>query len=234
MSGGRGVTGGGGRAAAPQGPSPQQPPVCVTCSHCQMLQACLPPAACHPSLPAMCSQAGGRGGAPLGLVLPEEQGPLLQGPTLFSEGVPRAPDCWDGAGGGPAAAAACVNGCGGLGPRGGGWVSRTWSCQLRGAVGRLQVAWCCTGTHPPTRCPPSQVGCGVGNALFPLLELSPHLRAWACDFAPSAIELVKAHPAYGPAAAAGRCAWVHLGAVPGGLRWRGRPLRLGTCGTAAC
>lgn len=41
-----------------------------------------------------------------------------------------------------------------------------------------------------------EVGCGVGNTAFPLLELSPQSQVYACDFASSAIELVKAHPQY--------------------------------------
>lgn len=42
-----------------------------------------------------------------------------------------------------------------------------------------------------------EVGCGVGNTVYPLLELcSPSTRIWACDFSPTAVELVKAHPAY--------------------------------------
>ena len=41
-----------------------------------------------------------------------------------------------------------------------------------------------------------QVGCGVGNTVFPLLELNPSLKVYCCDFAPSAIELVKQHPGY--------------------------------------
>ena len=41
-----------------------------------------------------------------------------------------------------------------------------------------------------------QVGCGVGNTAYPLLELNPHSEVYACDFAPSAVELVKAHPQY--------------------------------------
>ena len=41
-----------------------------------------------------------------------------------------------------------------------------------------------------------QVGCGVGNTAFPLLELNPQSQVYVCDFAPSAIELVKAHPQY--------------------------------------
>ncbi|GJJ77258.1 methyltransferase-like protein 6 [Entomortierella parvispora] len=46
-----------------------------------------------------------------------------------------------------------------------------------------------------------EVGCGVGNFIFPVLERNPHLFMYACDFAPHAIELVKKHDDY----AQGRC-----------------------------
>ncbi|KAF8950115.1 Methyltransferase-like protein 6 [Podila verticillata] len=46
-----------------------------------------------------------------------------------------------------------------------------------------------------------EVGCGVGNFIFPVLEKNPDLFMYACDFAPSAIELVKQHKDY----AEGRC-----------------------------
>ncbi|KAL0034409.1 hypothetical protein WJX79_000775 [Trebouxia sp. C0005] len=41
-----------------------------------------------------------------------------------------------------------------------------------------------------------EVGCGVGNTAFPLLELNRQSRVYACDFAPSAVEMVKANPQY--------------------------------------
>lgn len=41
-----------------------------------------------------------------------------------------------------------------------------------------------------------QVGCGVGNTAYPLLELNPSCTVFACDFAPEAVELVKANPEY--------------------------------------
>ncbi|KAG0006991.1 hypothetical protein BGZ65_000381 [Modicella reniformis] len=46
-----------------------------------------------------------------------------------------------------------------------------------------------------------EVGCGVGNFIFPVLERNPHLFMYACDFAPQAIELVKQHESY----KSGRC-----------------------------
>jgi methyltransferase-like protein 6 len=39
-----------------------------------------------------------------------------------------------------------------------------------------------------------EVGCGVGNAVIPLLEIHPRLAVVAVDFAKSAIELLSAHP----------------------------------------
>ena len=41
-----------------------------------------------------------------------------------------------------------------------------------------------------------QVGCGAGNTLFPLLDANPDAFAYACDFSPSAVRLVRAHAAY--------------------------------------
>ncbi|KAF9285081.1 Methyltransferase-like protein 6 [Mortierella alpina] len=41
-----------------------------------------------------------------------------------------------------------------------------------------------------------EVGCGVGNFIFPVLERNPTLFMYACDFAPHAIELVKQHEDY--------------------------------------
>ncbi|GLC70128.1 hypothetical protein PLESTF_000927500 [Pleodorina starrii] len=42
-----------------------------------------------------------------------------------------------------------------------------------------------------------EVGCGVGNTVFPLLEINPALKIYCCDFAASAIELVQQNPQYG-------------------------------------
>jgi methyltransferase-like protein 6 len=38
-----------------------------------------------------------------------------------------------------------------------------------------------------------EVGCGVGNAVIPLLEIHPRLNVFAVDFARSAIELLSQH-----------------------------------------
>lgn len=36
-----------------------------------------------------------------------------------------------------------------------------------------------------------EVGCGVGNFLFPLLEENPNLNIYACDFSARAVQMVK-------------------------------------------
>ena len=36
-----------------------------------------------------------------------------------------------------------------------------------------------------------EVGCGVGNTVYPLLEECPDLFVHACDISPRAIDLVK-------------------------------------------
>ncbi|WFD37004.1 hypothetical protein MCUN1_003896 [Malassezia cuniculi] len=41
-----------------------------------------------------------------------------------------------------------------------------------------------------------EVGCGVGNTVYPLLEKNAALKVHCCDFSPRAVEMVKAHPAY--------------------------------------
>jgi SAM-dependent methyltransferase len=41
-----------------------------------------------------------------------------------------------------------------------------------------------------------EMGCGVGNAVFPLLESDPNLFVYALDFSPRAIALLKQHPLY--------------------------------------
>ena len=41
-----------------------------------------------------------------------------------------------------------------------------------------------------------EVGCGVGNFLFPLLEEDPTMFFYACDFSPRAVAFVREHPLY--------------------------------------
>lgn len=41
-----------------------------------------------------------------------------------------------------------------------------------------------------------ELGCGVGNCLFPILESNPNLMIKCTDFSPRAIEFVKAHAAF--------------------------------------
>ena len=55
---------------------------------------------------------------------------------------------------------------------------------------------CCVVLHLSHVHDALQVGCGAGNTVFPLLQLNPQLRVYASDFSPTAVELVKAHPAY--------------------------------------
>jgi methyltransferase-like protein 6 len=41
-----------------------------------------------------------------------------------------------------------------------------------------------------------EVGCGVGNLIFPLIEEDTKMFVYACDLSPRAIEFVKSHPSY--------------------------------------
>ncbi|KAK0545160.1 hypothetical protein OC844_007388 [Tilletia horrida] len=41
-----------------------------------------------------------------------------------------------------------------------------------------------------------EVGCGVGNTVYPLLEKSEALKVHCCDFSPRAVDFVKLHPLY--------------------------------------
>ncbi|MCO5588797.1 hypothetical protein L7F22_042756 [Adiantum nelumboides] len=41
-----------------------------------------------------------------------------------------------------------------------------------------------------------EIGCGVGNTLFPLLDTYPNVFVHACDFSSRAVNLVKAHKNY--------------------------------------
>ncbi|WFC99830.1 hypothetical protein MYAM1_002576 [Malassezia yamatoensis] len=41
-----------------------------------------------------------------------------------------------------------------------------------------------------------EVGCGVGNTIYPLLEKNQALRVHCCDFSPRAVQMVEKHPLY--------------------------------------
>lgn len=41
-----------------------------------------------------------------------------------------------------------------------------------------------------------EIGCGVGNFVFPLIEEKTSYYIYACDFSPRAVQFVKAHPLY--------------------------------------
>ncbi|KAJ3315146.1 Methyltransferase-like protein 6 [Boothiomyces sp. JEL0838] len=43
-----------------------------------------------------------------------------------------------------------------------------------------------------------EIGCGVGNFVFPLLKANPELFIYCCDFSPKAIELVQQNSEYDP------------------------------------
>jgi methyltransferase-like protein 6 len=43
-----------------------------------------------------------------------------------------------------------------------------------------------------------EVGCGVGNTLFPLLEETKNLKFFSFDFAPKAVDLLKTNPLFDP------------------------------------
>ncbi|ORX50967.1 methyltransferase like 6, isoform CRA_c [Hesseltinella vesiculosa] len=51
----------------------------------------------------------------------------------------------------------------------------------------------------PTHC--LEIGCGVGNFLFPVLADNPNMFMYACDFSKRAVEMVQGNPQY----AEGRC-----------------------------
>ncbi|KAL1486081.1 hypothetical protein MTO96_031536 [Rhipicephalus appendiculatus] len=46
-----------------------------------------------------------------------------------------------------------------------------------------------------------EVGCGVGNFAFPLIEEKTSYYIYACDFSPRAVQFVKSHPLYDESAA---------------------------------
>lgn len=61
------------------------------------------------------------------------------------------------------------------------WLTREWPLLLQPEV----AAWTCC-----------ELGCGVGNTTYPLLDSTPVRRVFASDFSPTAVELLRGHPAY--------------------------------------
>lgn len=61
------------------------------------------------------------------------------------------------------------------------WITREFP-ELLQAISEID------GSHPPVLL---EVGCGVGNTLFPLLEENKALFVHACDFSTCAVEFVK-------------------------------------------
>jgi len=53
-------------------------------------------------------------------------------------------------------------------------------------------------SHLATRKIVLDIGCGVGNTLFPLLEENPDIYIYAVDFSPKAIELIQSSPKFDP------------------------------------
>lgn len=43
-----------------------------------------------------------------------------------------------------------------------------------------------------------EVGCGVGNMLYPLLTVDPQIRVHCCDFSARAVDMVRHHPSFDP------------------------------------
>lgn len=62
------------------------------------------------------------------------------------------------------------------------WTTREFSELLQGSSNKENVLF--------------EVGCGVGNFIYPLLEENSSLKIIACDLSPRAIEIVKKHPLY--------------------------------------
>ena len=61
-----------------------------------------------------------------------------------------------------------------------------------------------------------EVGCGVGNTFFPLLEVNPHVFVYAFDFAASAIDIIKVRWIWGRGQGG-----AGLPRARGGSRWEG-------------
>ncbi|XP_071811838.1 tRNA N(3)-cytidine methyltransferase METTL6-like [Apostichopus japonicus] len=69
------------------------------------------------------------------------------------------------------------------------WISREFAELLSGASEKVE---------PSERLTLLEVGCGVGNLVFPILKENPLLFAYACDFSPRAVQFVKENEGYKP------------------------------------
>lgn len=43
-----------------------------------------------------------------------------------------------------------------------------------------------------------QIGCGVGNTIFPLIKTNPDVFMYACDYSECAIEIIRKNPMFDP------------------------------------
>jgi SAM-dependent methyltransferase len=68
----------------------------------------------------------------------------------------------------------------------------------------IREVWAKYLIDPPGRTVMLEVGCGTGATIFPLLRRNPRLMAYACDFAETAVELVRTNQEFIPLHAAGR------------------------------
>ncbi|KAJ1619655.1 S-adenosyl-L-methionine-dependent methyltransferase [Pavlovales sp. CCMP2436] len=59
-----------------------------------------------------------------------------------------------------------------------------------------------------------ELGCGVGNTVFPMLEANSNLFAFACDFSPKGVEMVKTNPRYDPARIRAAVCDITCGSLP--------------------
>jgi methyltransferase-like protein 6 len=59
-----------------------------------------------------------------------------------------------------------------------------------------------------------ELGCGVGNAVFPLLAANPKLFAYAVDFSANGVAMVKANPQYDPSRIRAAVCDLTSGALP--------------------
>lgn len=62
-----------------------------------------------------------------------------------------------------------------------------------------------------------ELGCGVGNTVFPMLEANPSLFAYAVDFSPKGIDMVRANPQYDPARISAAVCDITSGSLPAEL-----------------